>query len=289
MRPRGCDLSELDVLEAAIFDVADWLERQGVSIAALKRRDPREPGRRQKEQAERKLAAVVLRRFKRQLSVLRSVLESFAALRQSEQLKQILAALEQAGMWADEDTPLALSKLLSAASLDGVALFAKNVPLGAAVDLTPAKSRAFEWAAKHTGQLIKGIDQVTLEAVRSGVLSYIETGMSLSDLAAMLPFDDARAMMIAGTEVTAAYAEGNTQAGLELQSEFPELVVLKVWHTERDERVCEICEPMDEQMAAGGVDGEFKGGDGELYQDPPAHPNCRCWTTIETAEGGEGE
>jgi len=280
-------VSSLTNVASAIYDVADWLELQGVALTSLKRRDPREPGRRQKELAERKLAAVVMRRFKRQLSVLRDVLQRFSALRQSEQLKQILAALEDAGMWADEDTPLALSKVLSAASLDGVGLFAQNVPMGAAVDLTPAKARAFEWAAKHTGELIKGIDDVTLEAVRSGVLSYIETGMSLSDLADLLPFDDARAMMIAGTEVTAAYAEGNTQAGLELASEFPELVVLKVWHTERDERVCDICEPMDEQLAAGGVDGEFKGGDGELYQDPPAHPNCRCWTTIETAEGGE--
>lgn len=146
----------------AIYDIADWLELQGVALTALKRRDPREPGRRQKELAERKLAAVVLRRFKRQLSVLRAVLERYAAMRQSEQLKQILAALEDAGMWADEDTPLALSKVLGSASMDGVGLFAQNVPMGAAVDLTPAKTRAFEWAAKHSFDLIKSIDEATV-------------------------------------------------------------------------------------------------------------------------------
>jgi len=45
-----------------------------------------------------------------------------------------------------------------------------------------------------------------------------------------------------------------------------------VWHTAEDELVCPECEPMDGKEIA--VDATFMDG----IEDPPLHPNCRCFT-----------
>jgi len=42
-----------------------------------------------------------------------------------------------------------------------------------------------------------------------------------------------------------------------------------VWQTSGDEKVCEICGPLD-----GKAEDEWDDPEG-----PPAHVNCRCWMT----------
>lgn len=51
---------------------------------------------------------------------------------------------------------------------------------------------------------------------------------------------------------------------------------VRIWHTHRDERMCKTCRPMNGKRAA--VGRTYKTG---VPQGPPAHPNCRCWETLE--------
>lgn len=73
-----------------------------------------------------------------------------------------------------------------------------------------------------------------------------------------------RASTNAVTEVTVAVSAGETFVTDRLRSLGAE--VDEVWFTQIDERVCPICAPRH---------GAVK-GDG-WYNDPPAHPNCRCY------------
>ena len=73
------------------------------------------------------------------------------------------------------------------------------------------------------------------------------------------------------------------------------------WHTAEDEMVCEFCGPMDGKVI--GVDESFfdkgdivRGADGATMgvdfmgiEDPPLHPNCRCFTNAEDIEVQRGE
>lgn len=47
------------------------------------------------------------------------------------------------------------------------------------------------------------------------------------------------------------------------------------WVTVMDERVCQICEPMDGQIR--GISALFVGGDGSTSSYPPIHIGCRCF------------
>jgi len=78
-------------------------------------------------------------------------------------------------------------------------------------------------------------------------------------------FGEGRAAGIALDQVTTAQTAGGEWSmrgtyGLSLED---------TWYTERDDRVCPVCEPLDgaERMTWAA---EFTDG-------PPAHPNCRCW------------
>jgi len=57
-----------------------------------------------------------------------------------------------------------------------------------------------------------------------------------------------------------------------LQAETPELTTTLVWNTMQDEVVCPVCGPLE-----GAPKGEWGG---QFPDGPPAHPNCRCSTSI---------
>lgn len=75
-----------------------------------------------------------------------------------------------------------------------------------------------------------------------------------------------------------------------------EVVSTVMWHTAEDEMVCEFCEPMNGKVVD--VDADFfkagqtlTGRDGGKIaitgfnqEDPPVHPNCRCFTLAEDIE-----
>ena len=99
----------------------------------------------------------------------------------------------------------------------------------------------------------------------------------------VIAFGEQRAQMIAVTETTRAFAEGERQAGLELKEKYPDVPVVKTWMTNEDERVCPICGGLDGQEVAIDEAFEFEGVE---YPEPPAHPNCRCWMSSRTRING---
>jgi SPP1 gp7 family putative phage head morphogenesis protein len=144
---------------------------------------------------------------------------------------------------------------------------------------------ALAWAKEHAAELVQGISETTREEIRSlieDVFADTAPADELSDAIAEAIGDDARAEVIARTETMKASNEGVQEAwnqavdeGLLTGKE------LQVWIVTDDDRLCPICEPLDGETAA--IDGEFE-SDGETYDGPPAHPNCRCTVGLQIGE-----
>ncbi|GIV82074.1 MAG: hypothetical protein KatS3mg051_1428 [Anaerolineae bacterium] len=166
---------------------------------------------------------------------------------------------------------------------------ARPAKAGLGIDWTLVHRMAREWARRYVADLVRGINETTLQIFRTAIADWIERGGTLEDLAQFiegkLPELDVpegwsggklkwalsreRARLIAQTETTRAFAEGSIarweQAG----------VTLGRWRTNNDELVCPIC------GALNNVVGNLRAGwqhpkTGRLYR-PPAHPGCRCF------------
>ena len=253
----------------AVRRVVDALEVK--TLAAF---DPNDPGAKVKAQFMRKFAALIQRRFDRQAGMVEAKIQAYYP---GHPLK---AAPTQLGLWDDpdlwDDLELAdMVMVMHDAALSGIDIFKSEIGVG--IDYTLVNKGAVDWARKYAGQLVKEIDSTTREVIQSSVAAFANTpGMTLADAMAMMPFDTERAQRIAITETTRAYATANILAGQQLKAENPDLKVTKTWFTNNDDRVCDICGPLDGKEVE--IDESF---DGENDQ-PPAHPNCRCWTSTGT-------
>ena len=228
-----------------------------LQLRSIKRlaRDKREPGRVEKQRLQVRFALAIRRMFARQ----RERIRAWAATQ-----KALVAMPED--LLSDDLAEILM--MLTIGARGGVGLVSNTVNIG--VDWTMANARASAWAREYAYSLVRGINQTTITAMQNAISAYIETpGMTLDDLMRLLPFDTDRALRIAVTEVTRAYAQGQRAAGEELRAQFPDVSVVTIWHTENDDRTCEICAPLDGQEVS----------DNNL---PPAHPNCRCWVTVRT-------
>jgi hypothetical protein len=79
-----------------------------------------------------------------------------------------------------------------------------------------------------------------------------------------------RAESIAVTEITRAYSQAENLSQQMLRDMGLETV--RIWNTAHDEIVCPICWPLNQTK-----EDEW----GTEYSDgPPAHPRCRCFTSI---------
>lgn len=254
-----------------VGQVSDILAARGVALPdALKRRDKREPRRREKEAAEDRLSRWVLRYWARQRRHVREVLEAQAA-------KQ--ATLSDPLGDVDEGDLVSLQMILRDGAAGGVDLFAAATNLG--FDVTSSKTRAYDWALGHSSRFLQLLDATSQQAVRKLVSQFIATpGMTIGDVVELLPFNEERAFRVAVTEITGAYAQGQILAGQELRSEFPGVRVVVYWFTNNDERVCEICSELDgESVDLGNLfPSSVIGG----VEKPPAHVNCRCWCETTT-------
>lgn len=275
------ELSYLSSLPDTVRQVIDVLHTETLKAAKLPARDAREPGRREKMLAEARMLVIWKRIFRRQAERVRQWLE------------QELPYVDQATkarkpppppdwIWQlDDDDYQDLLDAMDDAYLGGVDLF-RNSPAGAVgIDYTLVNARAARAARAYAYDLIKGIDDTSAAAVREAIASFIETpGVTIGDVIARLPFDEQRAKMIAVTEITRAYAEGNREAGEELQEKFPDVQVMEYWYTNNDDKVCPICGPLDGTSVP--LDEPFTTlEDGPIYR-PPAHVNCRCWSNTTT-------
>jgi SPP1 gp7 family putative phage head morphogenesis protein len=137
-----------------------------------------------------------------------------------------------------------------------------------------ANNAAFQWAMDYGYDLVRNIETITRERIGLEVADYIRNSQPIDTLFRRLTagwlFSPERARLIAVTEVTRAYAEGNRQAW-----KASGVIERKRWNTNNDEIVagCPICAPLHGRV----VDLEADFGDG--IDDPPAHPRCRCWIT----------
>jgi hypothetical protein len=151
--------------------------------------------------------------------------------------------------------------------------------LGIAFDPAAVDVAAEAWAKDYSYELIKGIDATTRETVSSAITDFTNTpGMTNQDIFDRLSsaFGDVRAQMIAVTEVTRAFSAGE-QIYQNMLTDMG-VTTVREWLTSEDEKVCPICGFLDGQQVAPGE--KFKDGEGNEYDNPPAHVNCRCGSQV---------
>ena len=156
--------------------------------------------------------------------------------------------------------------------VERVAFGTKQVNDGVAVDWALANNAAIEWAQDYGFGLVSGIEGTTISRLQREISGFADSGETFQQfsrrLAASDLFSPQRAEMIAITEVTRAFAQGNILAWGESG-----VTEGKEWNTANDELVCPICGPLDGEQVK--LKDEFFGG----FDGPPAHPRCRCWLT----------
>jgi SPP1 gp7 family putative phage head morphogenesis protein len=143
------------------------------------------------------------------------------------------------------------------------------------LDWTLSNAAAARWAREYGYELIGGLENTTRERIAAEMGAWVEAQEDFRDLRqrlAALVEDRARAELIASTEATRVYAEGNRTAWRQASEELG-ATFMQVWNTAQDDLVCPICGPLNGKTAP--LDGEFDGG----IEAPPAHPRCRCWLT----------
>lgn len=146
-----------------------------------------------------------------------------------------------------------------------------DVVAGVSWDL--ANDVARDWAQKHAGDLVTGITDVTRDRIRTALAGSIQKGEAMPDLVQRINDiigDKQRAEVIAQTESTNAYSQGNEIAWDAAD------VWGSQWFTAQDEIVCETCGPLAGQIRPMGeafIHPDTK----EEINAPAAHPRCRCY------------
>jgi HK97 family phage portal protein len=149
--------------------------------------------------------------------------------------------------------------------------------VGIGFDWTLASTAARDYANEYVGELITRINETTKRQVRQAVAAWVMNGDPLQSLVDELAvtFGEQRAKLISSTEVTNAYAEGKVAS-----YRASGVIRQKQWNTARDEIAagCVICGPLH------GVEADLDEAfvhpvTGKTYQNPSAHPQCRCWVT----------
>ncbi len=126
--------------------------------------------------------------------------------------------------------------------------------------------------AGYADSLTESVGQTSSVQIRRYVSEWASNGLPLRVLIGNLQstvFSAQRAQLIATTEVTRAYAEGNRAAW-----RASGIIERMRWQTSADEMVCPVCGLLAGQVVEVGADGF--GADNAF---PPVHPRCRCWVT----------
>ncbi len=260
-------------LAVSILNAADYLETRGVK-AILKRRDPKEPGRREKEISEIELDRMMLRMFRTQAKAARDLLESHYPNR-----KQFGPEIPDVIISAGESYWEKVFGIIFKAVGGGIDIFAAAQTIG--MDYTLVNAEAATFARGYVFDEFRvQIEDTTRKVLQDTLAEFVETeGMTIGDVMGRLPFGETRSQLAATTEITRAYSEGDNLAALAMQREFPEVHMIKTWWTNQDPpRLCELCEPLHGMSV--GINELFEG----IYEGPPdPHPGCRCWRTTTTA------
>ena len=133
-----------------------------------------------------------------------------------------------------------------------------------------ANNAAVQWALGYGYELVTGLLATTRNWLGIQVAEYVQNSETIGKLIGRIRqgtgFGEDRARMIAVTEVTRAFAEGNREAW-----KASGVIEKREWRTNSDELVCPVCGPLAGRVV--GLEEDF--GDG--LSGPPAHPRCRCW------------
>lgn len=175
----------------------------------------------------------------------------------------------------------ALTPGLVNATLVGVSEVPRITSMSAVVDWSIVNDSAAQWARDYAASLVTKLRENTVKSVRDAVADWIEQGGALKDLRNSINGiinDKPRAQLIAQTESTRAFAEGNTVAWK------AQGVEARKWFTARDEAVCPICgknkktgDPGLEGVVARIGEPFVHPTTKKTYANPPAHPGCRCY------------
>lgn len=123
--------------------------------------------------------------------------------------------------------------------------------------------------------LVSGITQTTQTYLQVTMSNWIQSGAPISELIETLTnsgfWGAVRSEMIAVTETTRAFAQGNLEAWRQ-----GGVVSGKDWVTAFDDFVCPICEPLHEKVVS--LEGLFQSPElSDSVEAPPAHIRCRCY------------
>lgn len=234
-----------------------------------------------------KLAKKILSVFRQQASTCKALVRRMGKADLSEEdhtmIEDLLAQIEESGVGVaivDELTP-EIEKAFKDAGIYGVAQVGINGSAGKDItkQLDPL---AAKYAEERGGELIKDLADTTIEDLRSVLEQGVEDGLSTDELADQIDelgaFGEARADMIARTELAMAHVEGNVEGWRQTGEVSGKRSILGDLHDKEDE--CDDC------ADAGVVDleDEFIPG----YDFPPYHPNCVC-DIVPVLSNSEGE
>lgn len=172
---------------------------------------------------------------------------------------------------------LQIAAFLGLSLLQLAQLSAENemATVGIGVDWAQVLAASRDWVSTYSFDLVGGINATSQTALQGLLSDYYAGKIDFDTMTAMLEsqFGPTRAAMIARTEVTRAFVQGQSIYNDELNS--LGLDTDRQWHT--TDTPCPLCEPYDGVFESEGWD------DGE----PPLHPNDQCFTTIEILPGSK--
>jgi len=267
-------------LEAAIAAASEWLAER-YDIAEFKARDRREPGRREKMRAERALMRDVARLFRRMAAAIRQRLEAYPRPAAKAETPDPMGD----EWWDEQEAALRaiLLRHMGRGASGGGRIF--QAAVGVSIDPAAFNKQASKWVQSEYTKLSKTISDGVSDELRKQLQEFITTpGTTVGDVMERLGLETSHAEMIAITEITRAYAEGQRIAGEELQKDYPDLTVREYWFTNNDEIVCEICRPLNGTSVLLQENFTVQDKDGNTIAEiprPPAHPRCRCWSQTE--------
>ncbi len=185
---------------------------------------------------------------------------SFVIATDAKELKP--GMFDDAAFWG-----LAKEELVGASMAEAQGLLLEGAQqasrLGLAVDFELVNENVLKFSRQYSDDWWRQLSKTNRRVLRSAIGANIEAGAPLSSLVKSLEptFGRARAELIASTEVTRLYSEGNRMAYATAGVDQVE------WRTVRDSRVDPICDALHGERWAVGKE----------KQVPPAHPGCRCW------------
>jgi hypothetical protein len=173
-------------------------------------------------------------------------------------------------------------KYIYAAILGGIAggesaLVSLGITILPSWEITNAAAEQF--ARSYSFELVSGIQNTSRAYLQDTIGDWIQSGDPLPVLTEKINaggyFGPVRSEMIAVTETTRAYAEGNREYWNNTG-----VVDGKTWRTAFDDVVCELCIPLEGATAP--LNGwTWTNPAGETIEtdprQPPRHVNCRCW------------